>query len=293
MPESRLPAADLGGRVVRLAPAGLRAHVVSYTGYSVHAAPPRRRVNVPSVTVTLCLTWGAPLRLTPVRGRPVAGGNVDAVMFGLQRGPVLGETSGTGYGVQVELTPLGAYALLAIPLRYLADTMVHPDDVLGRYWCVLLTEQLAAAPDWGARWAILDGAFAARLALGRSPSPVVLEAWSLLRSSRGTVAVGELAEATGRSRRRLEILFGDQIGLPPKSVARILRFQHVLSRIWPPGWTWGDIAAMSGYHDQAHLAREFRALTGLTATEFQGLATSGSASDNGPIDGCVTSVRRH
>ncbi|MFE9776379.1 helix-turn-helix domain-containing protein [Streptomyces sp. NPDC005931] len=213
-------------------------------------------------------------------------------MLGLQTGPVISHTGrSTGYGIQVELTPLGAFALLAMPLRHLADRMVPPADVLGRRWDAGLTEQLASAPNWGSRWAILDGVISSRLADSRCwPSPVACEAWSLLRASHGTLSVGQLAEATGRSRRRLEVLFAEQIGLAPKSVGRVLRFQRALTRLPKPGGTWAETAAVCGYHDQAHLARDFRALAGMTATGLQALATNGTSDNNRPFAGHLTSV---
>ncbi|MEU6484235.1 helix-turn-helix domain-containing protein [Streptomyces sp. NPDC046887] len=274
--EERHDPADTGAepcRVRRHPPAWLRGQVVSYTGYRMSAAPVARRLNLPSTTVTLCLTWGAPLDLASDR-EPPSGRGWDAVLLGLRTGPVISRTGGTGHGVQLELTPLGAYALLGMPLNRLADTMAHPVDVLGRAWGADLTERLAQASGWESRWAILDAAIAARLADSRCrPSPVVSEAWSLLRAGHGTLPVGRLAEATGRSRRRLEVLFAEQIGLAPKSAARVLRFQRALTGPAGPGATWADTAAACGYHDQAHLAREFRALAGMTATGLQALAT--------------------
>ncbi|MZE79796.1 AraC family transcriptional regulator [Streptomyces xinghaiensis] len=186
---------------------------------------------------------------------------------------MISHTGGTGHGVQVELTPLGSYALLGMPLHRLADTMVHPVDVLGWHWGADLTEQLARASSWESRWEILDASISTRLADSRCwPSPVVSEAWSLLQASHGTLPVGQLAEATGRSRRRLEALFAEQIGLAPKSAARILRFQRALTRLLKPSSTWAETAAACGYHDQAHLARDFRAFAGMTATDLQALA---------------------
>lgn len=276
-------------RVRRHPSARLRAHVVSYTGYRMSTAPVTRRLNVPSTTVTLCLTWGAPLDLTSDR-EPPSGQGWDAVLLGLQTGPVISHTGGTGHGVQVELTPLGSYALLGMPLHRLADTMVHPVDVLGQHWGAGLTEQLARASSWGSRWAILDESISRRLADSRCwPSPVVSEAWSLLQASHGTLSVGRLAEVTGRSRRRLEVLFADQIGLTPKRAARILRFQRALTRLLKPNSTWAETAAACGYHDQAHLGRDFRAFAGMTATDLQALATRAMGSTS-PLAHPFTSV---
>ncbi|MCC3652433.1 helix-turn-helix domain-containing protein [Streptomyces sp. S07_1.15] len=253
-------------------------------------APVAQRLNLPSTTVTLCLTWGAPLDLASDRDPPSGGGR-DAVLLGLQTGPVISRTGGTGHGVQVELTPLGGYALLGMPLRHLADTMVHPVDVLGRHWGVALTGQLARASNWRSRWALLDEAISMRLADSRCwPSPVVSEAWTLLQASHGTLPVGRLAEATGRSRRRLEVLFAEQIGLTPKSAARVLRFQKALTRLLKPSATWAETAATCGYHDQAHLAREFRTFAGMTATALQELATHSAGGDTSPLAHPFTSV---
>ncbi|WP_433543753.1 helix-turn-helix domain-containing protein (plasmid) [Streptomyces sp. CA-294286] len=283
-------------RRVRHRPAArLRDHVVSYTGYRMSAAPDVRRINLPSATVTLCLTWGVPLHLASVRERERgAGSDWDMVLLGPQTRPVTSRVGGTGHGVQVELTPLGAYALLGLPLRHLAEGMVHPADVLGRHWGSALTERLARASGWGARWTVLDEALSTRLAGTRCwPSPVVVQAWNLLRASHGTLPVGRLAEETGRSRRRLEVLFAEQIGLAPKSAARVLRFQRALTGLLEPGATGAGTAAACGYHDQAHLARDFRVLAGTTATGLRALAahdTHAASLGHGVDD---TSLVRH
>ncbi|WP_405656906.1 helix-turn-helix domain-containing protein [Streptomyces sp. RK9] len=212
-------------------------------------------------------------------------------MLGLQTSPVISLTGGTGYGVQVELTPLGAFTLLAMPLHHLSDSMIHPAGVLGRHWSADLTERLAEAPSWRRRWEILDESISRRLADSRCwPSPVLCEAWALLRSCHGTLSVGQLADATGRSRRRLEILFAEQIGLAPKRVARILRFQRATVMMRTPGRTWAETAAACGYHDQAHLAREFRALAGMTATTLQTLAPHSISDGTSTISAPLTSV---
>jgi AraC-type DNA-binding domain-containing proteins len=272
-----------GGARRRRPPARLRAHVVGYTGYRLSGAPVARRLNLPSATLTLCLTWGAPLDLAP-DGEPTPGRRWDEVLLGLRTSPVISRTSGTGHLVQVELTPLGGYELLGVPLRHLTGATVRPADVLGRHWDAGLTERLARAPGWEARWQILDEALSARLAAGRCPpSPVVSEAWSLLRASHGTLSVGRLAEETGRSRRRLEVLFAEQIGLAPKTAARVLRFQRALTMLPGPCTTWAGTAAACGYHDQAHLTREFRALAGVTPTGLQALALRGDSGGALPV----------
>jgi hypothetical protein len=62
--------------------------------------------------------------------------------------------------------------------------------------------------------------------------------------------------------------FREQVGLPPKTVARLLRFADVRQRIERDPGGWADIAFAAGYADQSHLIREFQQLAGTTPTDF-------------------------
>jgi AraC-like DNA-binding protein len=78
-----------------------------------------------------------------------------------------------------------------------------------------------------------------------------------------------LADEVGWSRRHLIARFREQVGAPPKLVARVVRFQQVLRRLERDRDAVGaELAAACGYFDQAHLAREVRALAGLTPGEL-------------------------
>jgi AraC-like DNA-binding protein len=74
----------------------------------------------------------------------------------------------------------------------------------------------------------LRAALAEHLRHGPSPNPEVLYVWRRIRASGGSVAVGELAEAVGWTRRHLTRKFTQRVGLPPKTVARIRRLHIAL-----------------------------------------------------------------
>jgi AraC-like DNA-binding protein len=79
-----------------------------------------------------------------------------------------------------------------------------------------------------------------------------------------------MARTLGVGGRRLQQLFHEQVGLSAKAVSRLARLQWVLRalrRAAPPR-SWAELAAEGGYSDQAHLANEFRALSGLSPTQF-------------------------
>jgi AraC-like DNA-binding protein len=87
-------------------------------------------------------------------------------------------------------------------------------------------------------------------------------ALATLRAARGRLTVRALREATGASERWLERAFRREVGLPPRTLAAVLRVQAALMlRSSEPSWA--RLAAELGYFDQPHLSREFRRHAGL------------------------------
>jgi AraC-like DNA-binding protein len=153
-------------------------------------------------------------------------------------------------------------------MHELANRVVGVDDILPRRERDL-PARLAEAPSSEARFALLDEILATRLAEARPPSPEVVWAWRALVHTNGRVPIGILAKKLGRSRRHLIARFRDQIGLPPKTVARILRFDRVVELLQSRTETgFAELAQECGYFDQAHLTRDFRAFAGTTPGEF-------------------------
>jgi len=62
--------------------------------------------------------------------------------------------------------------------------------------------------------------------------------------------------------------FRDQIGVPPKLYARLVRFRHVLERLHRDEAALSEVALDAGYYDQAHMNAEFRALAGVSPVTF-------------------------
>ncbi|HEY3681868.1 MAG TPA: helix-turn-helix transcriptional regulator [Streptosporangiaceae bacterium] len=253
----------------------LRGHLSRYAGYWEDTVPLRRR-EVPSGVVPLIISFGDPIDVSGL-GEPrhlvtsFAGGLTDA--------PAITEHGGRQHGVQVDLTPLGAYRLFGVPMRELANRVVALDDLFGPAARVL-AERLAGAPGWAARFALLDDELARRLVAGPEPSAEVAWAWRRLVRTGGTLRVGELAREVEWSPRHLVTRFGDQVGMSPKPVARMLRFQRA-ARLALRGAPLAAIAVRCGYYDQAHLNREFRALAGCTPSGYRAAVLP----DNGGVAG--------
>ncbi|MFI0410798.1 helix-turn-helix domain-containing protein [Actinomadura sp. 3N508] len=177
--------------------------------------------------------------------------------------------AGDVHSLQLHLTPLGAYRVLGVPMQALSGGAVDLADVLGRPVVDELVERLATTDDWDAQFRLFGQTLGERTAATAPPDPAVAWAWRRLSRSGGGVGVGELAAELGVSRRHLTRRFHHQVGLPPKSLARVLRFRRAV-RLYAemPGRSWSRIAAECGYYDHAHLDADFRSLAACTPTEF-------------------------
>jgi AraC-like DNA-binding protein len=178
------------------------------------------------------------------------------------------ESPGTASCVQVNLTPLGARRFLGLPMHELADRVVPLADVLGRA-ADRLEEQLADARDAEARLALVESLLVGRLADAAPARPDVAYGWRRLEETGGRLRIGALADELGCSRRHLNAQFRDHVGLPPKVVARLIRFNRALPLV-ERGVAGVEVAYRCGYADQAHLVNEFRRFSGSTPAAFAG-----------------------
>ena len=167
----------------------------------------------------------------------------------------------------MNLTPLGAHLFFGLPMHELANDVVPLDAALP-HGVGGLAEALEDKASWNERFALLDSILLARLGEARAPSPDVAWAWSILERTHGQAPIGRICDRLGRSRRHLAARFREQVGLPPKTVARIMRFNRAVSLLGRSDDRLADIAFECGYFDQAHLNREFREFAGVTPGAF-------------------------
>jgi AraC-like DNA-binding protein len=233
--------------------APLAGRVTTYYGFEEETPEPMRRREGPGVDVVVVLTFDEHWLIDGERHTSFVGG--------LCEQQVTTEHPGRSLGMQVNLDPLAARALVGVPLHELAYRTVPLEQVLDTPF---LVERLADS-DWDTRFAILDGMLAPRLAEAR-PSREVAWAWQRLRATHGRTPIGALAAELGWSRKRIVARFRDEIGLPPKAMARLLRFER--ARELAGTMSWGELAFECGYSDQSHLIAEFRRITGRTPETF-------------------------
>jgi AraC-like DNA-binding protein len=274
----------------------LRRYVAWYTGYRQRGIPPARHRGLPSPYLTMIVTLDEPLSIEahPDPGQPP--GEFGTLLGGLHSAPALIRHDGAQSGIQLALKPPGVRALLGLPAGELAEVDVPAEAVLGAVGAEL-RERVRNAAGWPERFAVLDEILLRQLltAKDEAVAPEVLWSWRQLLQAGGAVRVADLAAGTGWSGRHLASRFRAEIGLTPKAAARVVRFDRARRRLAEQagpgagqdgGYQLAGLAADMGYFDQAHLAREFRALAGVApsqwlAEEFRNVQAGNWADDGG------------
>ncbi len=165
--------------------------------------------------------------------------------------------------IGVRLRPGVLFALTRVPAAELAGRRMRLDR-----WCGMDASRLevaigaASAPDG---WFDALEAFV-RDRLEANPVDVrIVRAMEVLSADEGRTTIVDLARRCGTSVRHIDRLFRRWVGLSPKALARVLRFQASLASLDPVSApALAALAAGRGYFDQAHLSNEFARLAGLS-----------------------------
>ena len=170
--------------------------------------------------------------------------------------------------VQFEAT--GLHALLGISMPALADWPLGAGDVSEWAGIEQLHERMSLCDSTSQRVLQLETFLIALRQRRPAPHDVGLE-WCVakLHAQAGQVRVEQLAAKTGLSQRHFSRLFKQQIGVSPKTYARVVRMQSVIAaKSARPTLSWAALAQDFGFFDQAHLDKEFLDLADATPTSW-------------------------
>lgn len=175
-----------------------------------------------------------------------------------------------------------AFSFLNIRADEITDKMVPLTDIGFRFEHEMLIENYSIESKINA----LDRFFLRQLSLCRRSDHRLRYAIQQILTHNGEKQTKVIASGVGLSPRTLERLFAERVGLGPKSLSKIARLKSVVKtleqeilqarhqhrklnsytkRKSPNHWVdWGKLAVDHGYADQAHLVRDFGALTGVS-----------------------------
>lgn len=191
----------------------------------------------------------------------------DICFIGLRDAPVhLGSPGGETGSIGIELTTEGAHRFLRIPMYHLTNNVFSFSDLYGKDGRQILTK-MTEQEDPRKKIKLIQLFLINQLNKSYS-NPIVNFSVQLITSFHGLTSIKELEKKTGYSRRYLEMLFKDHLGISPKTFSTITRFQHFYKSIGP-----GTIDNIYDvYYDQTHFIKEFKRYTGFTPLQFSRLS---------------------
>lgn len=215
-----------------------------------NGGPPER--ILPDGCVELILNFGA---------RFLQHTNGDRVLqprhffVGQMTGPILISPAGRVELLGVRFHPGGTSAFLRMPMNEVTDRVAELGSLSSELERELLrtSEDLASLPE---KTAAVESVLMSRVLA----NPTIASSMQLaarIVNSAGLISVDQLAVDAGISSRQLERRFMREIGIGPKLLSRILRFQQVFRAVERSDVAWASIAVECGYYDQAHLIRDF------------------------------------
>lgn len=273
----------------------LRPYVHGYFATSSSLVRPARERHLPAAEVPMVLNFCASHTRMDVWSDSGPQRLDHAWVTGLQTHHHLSEAIGERSFMVVRFTPLGAHLFFQLSMDSLTDRAIPLDQVDSRI-ASLVSDHVMVARGWAERFDAMERLIGSRLARHAVP-PHIERAWNGLVTTWGQTPVGLLAADARCSHRHLIRQFRTCIGLPPKKVAMLLRFNRSIDAVIqngpansprkpyldgsaPPGADtlgahWAHIAAECGYFDQSHFIHEFRAFAGATPSEFlRGIPTT-------------------
>ncbi|MHA6644085.1 helix-turn-helix domain-containing protein [Mesorhizobium sp. A623] len=237
------------------------------TGYRESGRALHHSVEMAALVVPLVISWGEPFEIAFGRA-PTREDTYASFTSGLYPGHVLINSTGGAECVQIDFTPLGAYRFFGLPMHEISGWMVPLDDLADREIAVL-REKLGDEPDWDRRLHLTEAFVRERLQRAAPVSPAITWAYEHILWGQGPVRVGDIAKRLDWSRKHLAERFRKEIGIGPKAVARMVRFNRALALARATSGRWAEIAAECGYADQAHLVREFHEFAGESPAAWQ------------------------
>lgn len=183
----------------------------------------------------------------------------------------LRDISQPSVSVGAVLCPGAAAVLLGAPESALAGHHTPLEFLLAAGEVDALLSRLHACRDAAGRLAVFERRLCARAA-GRGCAVHPALAGIVLRPGGHGMRVGELVQASGLSHRHCIAVFRQATGLAPAEWLRLRRFSHALDLACDPSLGWAEIAAASGFADQAHLSNTFRDTAGLTPSAWRSRA---------------------
>ncbi len=171
--------------------------------------------------------------------------------------------------VSVRFKAAGAARFFDLPYEEIVDQVIDFSK-FEKEIAETLARKIQTATSPAQRFQVLQDLLTERLQKQESKEDIfVRQACRYITQSEGSYSVQELVKLIGFSERQLERKFKQQVGLTPKLLSRIMRFQKFIALSKTNNRLTLTEAGMScGYYDQSHFIRDFTKFSGVSPLSY-------------------------
>lgn len=190
-------------------------------------------------------------------------------IHGVVRGAFDRPLTGAGKVLGVRFAPGGLRPFITQPLSTFTDTTIAADALLGIAAAQAEARVLGESDDL-AMVAQVQALLLARLPQVDDAALLAARLTAAAAAHNGPASVAQLCENMAIGERKLQRLFANYVGVPPKWVIQRYRLQEAIWRLAQPDAP--DLASLAhalGFFDQAHFSRSFAELVGSTPFDYR------------------------
>ncbi|MDP4284799.1 MAG: helix-turn-helix domain-containing protein [Bacteroidota bacterium] len=170
--------------------------------------------------------------------------------------------------IVVEFNPQGAYRFFHLSLNDIKNQIYPLTDILGTV-AKQLEEQISNVESVEGKVALLQQFLLEQFMLQAEDS-IFEYCVAKITSSKGKITIKELEKKTGYSSRWLNMKFADKLGVSPKNLSTIVRFNQYYNAVANNNeMDFMQNAFYDHYYDQSHFLKEFKRFTGQSHSGFE------------------------
>lgn len=236
--------------------------------YINDTVPYQRERILPTGTIEIMLNFGGAFRVYDRDDAPQFTLNQQAWIAGLQTNYIINEPIAETHMMGIRLKPYGLPLLMDIPAHEFHNQIIDVDLIWGRFGHDL-REQLYCLPTSQQKFTHLEHILRQRMRSQHDNIKLVEYAVCMLSQPDSNLSVRDLCQDIGISNKHLIQLFKAYVGVSPKALSNVFRFQTVLNTINPQiDIDWVNIAVSAGYYDQSHFNKAFANFTGMSPSQY-------------------------
>ncbi|TGL04069.1 helix-turn-helix domain-containing protein [Leptospira bouyouniensis] len=168
-----------------------------------------------------------------------------------------------------ELNPLYSYKFLDLNLFVISNNLYSFNEVFGEGEGNRIISNLSNYGDPVDKIKIIENFLLSRISINNRENKIFEYCLDLIEKQNGIIKVNDLESDTGFSRRYINKLFHNNLGISPKQFATIQRFQLYYKSIqFGEENNWNRNLIYESYFDESHFIKEFRKFTGFSPDRY-------------------------